>query len=105
MIQKKMSNLIDSNKLKLNLDTTVQQNIGAIVTNHEEYFFINQVQLKVEAVCKNLGIRIDSKLSFQMQHVLNRLSVQCGIVSKLRHFAPANQLICFYKYNIRMLQL
>ena len=56
-------------------------------------------EIKLEPSCKYLGIIVDSKLLFSshIDLVIGKLSRQCGIISKLRHFAPRYQLIECYK--------
>ena len=49
--------------------------------------------------CKYFGITVDSKFSYRshIKLVVARLSRQCGIISKLRHFVPRYQLLEYYK--------
>ena len=56
-------------------------------------------EIKLEPSCNDLGIIVDSKLLFS-SHIdlaIGRRSRQCGIISKLRYFAPRYQLIEYYK--------
>ena len=48
---------------------------------------------------KYLGITVDSKFFYRshIKLVVARLSRQCGIISKLRHFVPRYQLLEYYK--------
>ena len=59
---------------------------------------------EVRNVCKNLGIYVDSKLSFQshIEYIKKRLSKQCCIIKqcKLRHYVPRKQLIDYYRSNV-----
>ena len=58
--------------------------------------------LKLE-IFKYLGILVDSKLSFQshIEYIKKRLSKQCGIICKLRHYVPRKQLIDYYQSNVK----
>ncbi len=57
----------------------------------------------VAPVCKYLGLHIDYNLSFQshIRSVADKVSKQCGIVAKLRHYVPRRKLIEYYKSNIK----
>ena len=65
-------------------------------------FKFDDVFIKVCDLCKYLGIYVDSKLSFQshIEYVKKRLSKQCGIICKLRHYVPRKQLIDYYRSNV-----
>ena len=54
-------------------------------------------------MCKNLGLLLDSKLSFvsHVYNVMKRLGAQCGIISKLRHFFSNNELMMYYNSNVK----
>ena len=66
-----------------------------------EYLFDDQV-VQTHSMCKYLGVRIDAKLSLisHIEHVKKKLSKQCGIVSKMKHFVPRLQLISYYSSNV-----
>ena len=51
---------------------------------------------------KYLGLYIDYKLSFRshIDSVKMRIGKQCGIISKLRHYAPRYQLLEYYGSNV-----
>ena len=55
-----------------------------------------------KTVCKCLGLYFDYKLSFRshIDSVKMRLGKQCGFLSKLRHHAPRNQLLEYYRSNV-----
>ena len=65
-------------------------------------FKFDDVFIKVCDLCKYLGIYVDSKLSFQshIEYIKKRLSKQCGIICKLRHYVPRKQLIDYYRSNV-----
>ena len=91
---------LNGNKLAINLTKTVQMNLKASASNYA--FSLNQSVIKSQPVCKYLGIYIDNNLSFksQVDYVTKRLGKQCGIISKLRHYAPRFQLINYYRSNV-----
>ena len=85
-------------KLCLNVKKTIQMNLKS----SENRFDIDTKCISIEPVCKYLGILIDLKFSF-VSHLLvlkSRLSKQCGIISRLRHYAPRNKLTDYYKTNV-----
>ena len=61
--------------------------------------------VSIEPVCNYFGILIDFKFFFlsHLSVLKSRLSKQCGIISKLRHYAPRNKLIDYYKTNVSSL--
>ena len=75
--------------LVLNLEKTVEMNIGTTKSNP---FELDHKLIPLQSVCKYLGIRLDSKLSFQshIDYVRVILSKQCGVVSKLQLFVPGS---------------
>ena len=81
-----INDLLERNKLVLNLEKTVQMNLKALSVDRT--FYMNSDNIPVKPVCKYLGINLDKKLSYQshIDYVKERLSKQCGIVSKLRHY-------------------
>ena len=97
---KKLSCWLVANKLSLNLEKTVQMNINTSASIPS--FSINNCPVSLKQVCKYLGLRLDSKLSFvaHIDYVNKRLGKQCGIISKLRHYVPRKLLIRFYKSNL-----
>ena len=70
----------------------------------DNVFLIDTSTIIVQPVRKYLGVFVDNKLSFvsHVQNVTSRLSKQCGIMAKLRHFAPPprSNLIEYYKTNV-----
>ena len=50
-----------------------------------------------------LGVFLDSKLSFnaQISLVMEKLSRQCGILSKLRHYVPRGVLLDYFSSNVK----
>ena len=97
---KEISCWLVANKLSLNLEKTVQMNINTSASNLS--FTMNNCPVSLKKICKYLGLRLDSKLSFvaHIDYVIKRLGKQCGIISKLRHYVPRNLLIRYYKSNI-----
>ena len=77
---------LERNKLVLNLEKTVQMKVKSLSV--DTTFYLNSNNIKMKPVCKYLGINLDRKLSFQshIDYVKEKLSKQCGIVSKLRHY-------------------
>ena len=91
VVQKELSEVKDwlaANKLSLNVNKTVQMNVKQNAIDN--VFLIDNSTINVQPVCKYLGVFVDNKLSFvsHVQYVTSRLSKQCGIMAKLRHFAP-----------------
>ena len=99
----KINNWLKSNKLVLNLEKTILMKmlVAGSKIDSSEYLFDDQV-VQTHSMCKYLGVRIDAKLSFisHIEHVKKKLSKQCGIVSKMRHFVPRLQLISYYSSNV-----
>ena len=97
---KMINNWLNANKLVLNMDKTIQMNIGKSASNSQ--FKLNDSNITIKPVCKYLGVFIDNKLSFlsHINYVKTRLSKQCGAISKLRHYVPKHQLIAYYRSNI-----
>ena len=58
---------LKQNKLVLNLDKTVQMQINDKNISKKSSFYLNNSKIKVAPQCKYLGIRVDSKLSYQTQ--------------------------------------
>ena len=100
-VQREIDNVkhwLDANKLCLNINKTIQLNLKS----SENRFDIDNKYISIEPVCKYLGILVDFKFSFvsHLSVLKSRLSKQCGIISKLRHYSPRNQLIDYYKTNV-----
>ena len=97
---KMINNWLNANKLVLNMEKTIQMNIGNSASNSQ--FRLNESNITIKPVCKYLGVFIDNKLSFlsHINYVKTRLSKQCGAISKLRHYVPKNQLLAYYRSNI-----
>ena len=95
-----LNNWLNANKLKLNLNKTVQINIKSFASHCT--FFLNSLPVEIKPVCKYLGVYVDNKLSF-LSHVDNvkmRHGKQSGILSKLRHFVPRSQLLRYYNCGV-----
>ena len=94
-----VSNWLDINKIKLKIKKTqVNISLGSVSSSP---LVLNGVEVKIENSCRYLGVIIDN-LSFK-QHVnciINKLSRQCGILSKLRHYVPRLLLLQYYQMNI-----
>ena len=84
------------------MDKTVQMNIRNKNSASKSVFKFDDVSIEVRNLCKYLGIYVDSKSSFQshIEHIKKRLSKQCGIICKLRHYVPRKQLIDNYQSNV-----
>ena len=97
-----INNWLIANKLILNMDKTVQMNIRNKNSASKSVFKFDDVFIEVRNLCKYLGIYVDSKLSFQshIEYIKKRLSKQCGIICKLRHYVPRKQLIDYYRSNV-----
>ena len=99
----KINNWLKSNKLVLNLEKTILMKmlVAGSKIDSSEYLFDDQV-VQTHSMCKYLGVRIDAKLSFisHIERVKKKLSKQCGIVFKMRHFVPRLQLISYYSSNV-----
>ena len=85
-VQREIDNVkhwLDTFKLCLNIDKTIQLNLKS----SENRFDIDNKYISIEPVCKYLGILVDFKFSFvsHLSVLKSRLSKQCGIISKLRH--------------------
>ena len=95
------NNLLNANRLKLNLTKTVQMNVKSSASHST--LFLNSLPVEIKLVCKLLGVYVDNKLSF-LSHVDNlkmRLGKQSGLLSKLRHFVPRSQLIRYYNIIVQ----
>ena len=93
-MQREINNVkhwLDANELCLDVKKTIQMNLKS----SENKFDINNKYISIEPVIKYLGILIDFKFSFvsHLSVLKSRFSKQCGIISKLRHYAPRNKLI------------
>ena len=102
-VQKDMTSLnnwLHANKLVIKLSKTVQMNVKLSASNH--LFQLNSCSINTKPVFKYLGIYIDSKFSFKshIDFVKKKLSKQCGIVLKLRHYVPRSQMIEYYSSNV-----
>ena len=97
-----VSSWLTSNKLVLNLDKTVCLNIGHRASSVGS-FCIENINVQAAATCKYLGVMLDCKLAFNSHigNVLKRLSTQCGVISKLRHYVPRKDLILYYNSNTK----
>ena len=58
--------------------------------NRFSVFKLNSVNIPESESCKYLGVRLDKKMKFieHIEEVKKKLVMQCGIVSKLRHYVP-----------------
>ena len=74
---------------------------GMAFSDASEYLFSDQV-VQTLSMGKYFSVRFDAKLSFicYIEHVKKKLSKQCGIVSKKRHFVPRSQLISYFSSNV-----
>ena len=90
---------LHGNKLIINNDKTIQMNIKSASNSK---FTLNCSEVIDKPVCKYLVLYNDYKLSFRshIDSVKLRLGKQCGILSKLRHYAPLNQLPEYYRSNV-----
>ena len=97
---KNLNRWLDQNKLVLNMTKTTQINFKN--NSFKKKFSLCETEINIDVVCKYLGIKIDSKLSFKthIDYVKKKISKQCGILAKLRHYVPREQLIRYYKTNI-----
>ena len=77
-------------------------NIGNKHSASKSVLKFDDVFIEVGNLCKYLGILVDSKLSFQshIEYIKKRLSKQCGIICKLRHYVARKQLIDYYRSNV-----
>ena len=98
---KSIQNWLQSNKLSLNIEKTIQMNVKPSASKLR--FKLNGIPIDVKPMCKYLGICVDSKLSFvsHIEYVKKRLGKQCGIISKLRHYVPRHLLMQYYKTNVQ----
>ena len=89
---KNIKDWLTKNMLVLNLEKTIQMNIKT--DNLNPRFDLNNQYVKVDKTCKYLGVRLHSKLTFNthISHVVKKLSRQCGIISKFRHYVPRSKL-------------
>ena len=71
--------------------------------NRFSVFKLNSVNIHESESCKYLGVRLDKKMKFteHIEDVKKKLAMQCGIVSKLRHYVPKGVLLQFYSSNIK----
>ena len=71
--------------------------------NRFSVFKLNSVNIPESESCKYLGVRLDKKMKFteHIEDVKKKLAMQCGIVSKLRHYVSKGVLLQFYSSNIK----
>ena len=110
-IQKDLFNAekwLNANSLSLNAKKSCQISvkIGNSASNSNRLcdFKLSSVSLPESESCKYLGVHIDlKKLKFttHIVEVKKKLSVQCGIVSKLRHYISKSVLLQYYSSNIK----
>ena len=83
------------------MEKTVQMNIGSKNSAFKSVFKFDYVFIGVRNPSTYLGIYVGSKLCFQ-SHIeyIKKDSKQCGIICKLRHYAPRKQLIDYYRSNV-----
>ena len=96
---KNINDRLTENMLVLNLEKTIQLNIKT--DNLNPRFDLNNQYVKVDNTFKYLGVRLDSRLSFKthISHVI-KLSRQCGIISKFRHYVHRSKSLNYYNTNI-----
>ena len=84
------------------MNKTVQMNIRNKKSASKSVFKFDGVFIKVYTLFTYLRIYVDSKLSSQsyIEYIKKRLSKQCGIICKLRHYVPRNHLIDCYRSNV-----
>ena len=97
---KRLNQWLNSHKLVLNIDRTLQPNVETTASLIR--FQFNSSNVKIEPVCKILGVLVDTKLGFcsHTDLVKTKLNKQCGIVAKLRHYVPTTELLQYYKSNM-----
>ena len=93
----KITKWLNAKKLKLNISKTFQLNTKTSASSHQ--FKIESDYSVMKNKCKYLVITVDSTFRYRSHIKLGvaRLSRQCGIISKLRHFVPRFQLLEYYK--------
>ena len=91
---------LERNKLVLNLEKTVQMNLKSLSV--DTTFYLNSNNIPMKPVCKYIGLNLDRKLSFQshIDSVKDKLSKQCGILSKLRHYIQQKSWLENYITNV-----
>ena len=89
--------------LVLNLEKTITLNIKT--DNLNPRFDLSNQYVKVDNTCAYLGVRLDSKLTFKthISHVVKKLSKQCGIISKLRHYVSRSKLLNYCNTNVNLI--
>ena len=97
---KNINDWLTENMLVLYLEKTIQLNIKT--DNLNSHFDLNNQYVKVDNTCKYIGVSLDSKLTFKthISHVVKKLSKQCGIVWRLRHYVPRSKLLNYYNTNV-----
>ena len=63
---KMINDWLNANKLVLNMEKTIQMNIGISASNSQ--FKLNDSNVTIKPVCKYLGVFIDNKLNF-LSHI------------------------------------
>ena len=68
-------------------------NIGNSASGNS--YIVNNCSISSKPVCKYLGMRFDSKLSFvsHFEYVKKRFGKQCGTISKIKHYVTRRQLV------------
>ena len=81
----------------LNMEKTIQTNIGNSASNHQ--FKLNDSNITIKPVCKYLGVFIDNKLNFlsHSNYVKTRLSKPCGAISKLSNYTSLEPIYVLQK--------
>ena len=93
-----VKNWLDANKLCLNIKKTIQMKLKS----GENRFDIDNKYISLSPYVNISAFLFDFNFSCLSQlSVLNsRLCKQCGSISKLRHYAPRNKLIDYYKTKV-----
>ena len=91
-----------NNKLTLNLEKTVHVNFKNVTPDSSYLNIAGSCQVS-QSHCKYLGIVLDNQLkyNYHIETVRKKLSVQCGILCKLRHLVPRVFLLRFYDTNVK----
>ena len=91
-----------NNKLTLNLEKTVHDNFKNLTPDSSYLNIAGSCQVS-QSHCKYFGIVLDNQLkyNYHIETVRKKLSVQCGILCKLRHLVPRVFLLRFYDTNVK----
>ena len=91
-------NWVKDNKLTLNAAKTELMVISNRDTEDSTNLNFDDHEIIPQSVCKFLGVRIDSSMSFKshIQYVINKISKHTGILYRIRNYLPRRARLDYY---------